>query len=118
MKPSLDKQYQVRDLTLNNVAVNLVRDHERYGLSSRDVSSMAALSKMYLKMVPSVLDLRGMDTSPLLYPRLDYKNQTEILQERVKMATACLVRHSMHPGMMIREIAGEYTGETTQLNPE
>ena len=57
MKPSLDKHYQVKDLTLNNIAMNIVQDHERYGLSPRDVSSMAALSKMYSKMVPSVLEL-------------------------------------------------------------
>ena len=41
MKPSLKKQYRVR------VAVNLVRGHERYGLSSKDVSSIAMLSKTY-----------------------------------------------------------------------
>ena len=117
MKPSLKKQYQVRDLTLNNVVVNLVRDHERYGLSSKDVGSIAMLSKIYSKMVSSVLELRELDSSPLLYPRLNYESQTEILQERVKMATASLIRHSMNPGMMIRELSGEYTGETRELDP-
>ena len=58
-----------------------------------------------------------MDTSPLLYPRLDYESQTKISQKRVKMVTASLIRHSMNPGMMIREISGEYTGETRELNP-
>ena len=33
------------------------------------------------------------------------------------MATASLIRHSMNPGMMIREISGKYTGETRQLDP-
>ena len=74
MKPSLKKQYRVRDLTLNNVVVNLVRDHERYGLSSKDVSSIAMLSKTYSRMVPSVLELRELDSSPLLYPRLNYES--------------------------------------------
>ena len=75
------------------------------------------LSKIYLKMVPSFLELRKVDSSPLLYPRLNYKSQTEISQERVKMATASLIRHSMNPGMMIRELSGEYTGETRELDP-
>jgi hypothetical protein len=117
MKPSLKKQYRVRDLTLNNVAVNLVRDHERYDLSLKDMESIAMLNKAYSKMVPSVLELRELDSSPLLYPRLDYANQTEISQERVRMATASLIKHSMNPGMMIRELSGEYTGETRELDP-
>ena len=75
------------------------------------------LSKIYSKMVPSVLELRKVDSSPLLYPRLNYESQTEIPQERVKMATASLIRHSMNPGMMIRELSGEYTGETRELDP-
>ena len=33
------------------------------------------------------------------------------------MATASLIRHSMNPGMMIRELSGEYTGETRELDP-
>ena len=94
--------------------MNLVQDHERYGLSSKDVGSIAMLSKIYSKMVPSVLEL---DSLPLLYPRLNYESQTEISQERVKMATASLIRHSMNPGMMIRELSGEYTGKTRELDP-
>ena len=33
------------------------------------------------------------------------------------MATASLIRHSMNPGMMIRELSGEYTGKTRELDP-
>ena len=64
----------MRDLTLNNVAVNIVRDHERYGPTSKDVESIAMLSKIYSKMVPSVLELRaaqgGLVAAPLPSPKL------------------------------------------------
>ena len=56
------------------------------------------LSKISSKMLPSVLELHES-------------------QERVKMATASLIRHSMNPGMMIRELSGEYTGKTRELDP-
>ena len=117
MKPSLKKQYRVGDLTFNNVAVDIVRDHEKYGLSTADIKGIASLNKIFSKMVPSVLELRNMDTSQLLLPRLDYQQQTKISTERVKMMTAELIQQSMHPGMLVRKISGEISGETRELDP-
>jgi len=51
------------------------------------------------------------DFTPLLYPRLNYESQTSIQQDRVEMTTALLVHYNMDPGLAVRFLGGEYTGE-------
>jgi len=48
-------------------------------------------------------------------PRLGYVEQTMIQFSRVNMATACAVHYSLHPGMIIRYIKGEYIGKNRNV---
>jgi hypothetical protein len=56
------------------------------------------------------------DFSEMKRPRLGYAEQTAIDPIRVKMATACAIHYSLHPGMVIRYLKGEYVGENRDVN--
>lgn len=121
MKPSLNYQYRVDTLGLRDVAVSIARwalwtkkgiqhvDHEL-------LLCLGSINPMYNLMVKDVIRLRDVDTRPLLHPRLNYQEQTEIQQDRVDMATALMIRLGMHPGLVIRYIQGEYTGEERDID--
>ena len=67
-------------------------------------------------MITDVIDLRTMDFSSMKLPRLRYAEQTAIDPIRVKMATACAIYYSLHPGMVIRYLKGEYVGKNRDVN--
>ncbi len=54
MKPSLDHQYQVKDLSLDNIVVIVLQKFEDY-LSREDVNNLAKLTSLYQEMVPNVI---------------------------------------------------------------
>jgi hypothetical protein len=59
--------------------------------------------------------LRTLDFSELREPRIGYAEQTEIQFSQVDMATACAIHYSLHPGMVIRYLRGEYIGENRNV---
>ena len=115
MKPSLNHQYRVSDLCLDNVIVELIKSPESF-LTIEDVSNLSQLNSMYSEMITDVIDLRTMVFSEMKLPRLGYAKQTAIDPIRVKMATACAIHYSLHPGMVIRYLKGEYVGENRDVN--
>ena len=66
-------------------------------------------------MVKGVTRLSEVDFTPLLLPLENYETQTSIQAERDDMATALLVYYNMQPGMALRFLQGEYTGETRDV---
>ena len=66
-------------------------------------------------MTHDVTNLRMVDFTRLKEPRIGYAEQTEIDPIRVDMATACAIHYSLHPGMVIRYLKGEYVGENRDV---
>jgi hypothetical protein len=97
-------------LQLADVAVAVTKFMFEYG-DYEIIDNLARTNSKYLAMVTSVWRLRNLCFKDLLLPRLDYKEQVEIQQKRVDMATACLIHFNMNPGSVVRFIGGEYTGE-------
>jgi hypothetical protein len=48
-------------------------------------------------------------------PCIGYASQEAIQMSRVDMATAAMINHSLHPGMTIRYIKGEYVGKNQNV---
>ena len=111
MRPSLDLQYRVKDLSIENVLVFIIRNHEAY-LSSQDITSLKQINTLFEEMISDVIELRSIDFSPLKIPRLNYADQQSICPNRVTLATAGLIYYGLHPGMLVRYLKGEYVGET------
>ncbi len=77
MKPSLNHQYRVSDLRLDNVIVELIKTPESF-LTIEDVSNLSKVNLLYGEMITDVIDLRLMDFSEMKRPRLGYAEQTAI----------------------------------------
>ena len=85
LKPSLDGQYRVKDLSLHHVVIMLIKDG---WFPSDDHKSLASLGIDFRLMVPEVLQLMKVDFSRLRDPRFNYDKQTELDQNRINMAGA------------------------------
>ncbi len=114
MKPSLNHQYQVDDLHLNNIVIFIVINYESYH-SSKDLDNLKQVNMSYSSMILDVQRLPHLDFSLLKKPRLDYSTQDCIYQDRVDLLTACLIHHGLHLGMMIRYLKGEYIGKSRDV---
>jgi hypothetical protein len=110
MKPSLDHQYRVKDLLLDNIVVIVLQKFEDY-LSREEVNNLAKLNSLYQEMVPYVIWLESLEFGKLQEPRIGYTNQEAIQMSHVDMATAAMINYSLHPGMTIRYIKVDNVGK-------
>ena len=114
MKPNNNHYHQVQDLTLENIIVVVLKSVDGY-LSDTCIKKLHCLNRLFNKMTTDVCRLRNMNFSKLKEPRIGYAEQTEIQPWRVDMATAAMIHYSLHPGMMIRYVKGEYVGESQNV---
>ena len=80
LKPSLDGQYWVRNLSLLYIVILLIKDE------------------------------LTIDFSPLREPQFNYDKQTELDQHMIDIAGALLIYYGCDPGQVVRWLNGEYTG--------
>ncbi len=114
MKPSLDHQYRVENLSLDNVIMEVLKSTESF-MTDEDVANLAEVNSLYREMVRDFVKLRTLDFSELREPRIGYAEQTEIQFSRVDMATVCAIHYSLHPGMVIRYLRGKYVGKNRNV---
>ncbi len=114
MKPSLDHQYRVKDVSLDNIVVIVLQKFEDYW-SREDVNNLAKLNSLYQEMVPNVIWLWSLEFDKLQELRIGYANQEAFQMSRVDMVTAAMINYSLHPGMTIRYIKGKYVGENRNV---
>ena len=109
MKPSLKRQYRVRELDLSNVMAIVMRvmGHK---LNATDYLHLSLVNKKFQVIVPEFLRLLALDFTPLFKPRYDYRMQKEISEQRIDMAGALLVHFGLEPGIAVRCLGLEYTG--------
>ena len=114
MKPVSNHYYRVQDLTFENIIVVVLKSVDGY-LSDTSIKKLCCLIRLFNKMTTDVCRLRNLDFSKLKEPRICYAEQTEIQPWRIDMATAAMIHYSLHPGMMIRYVKGEYIGESRNV---
>ncbi len=114
MKPILNHQYMVSDLSLDNVIVEILKSSDSF-LMDEDVTNLAAVNSLYQEMVHDIVKLRTLVFRQLQEPRIGYAEQTAIQSSQVDMATACAIHYSLHPGMVIRYLKGKYIGENRNV---
>ncbi len=96
----------MKDLSIANVLVFIIKNHEQY-LLSQDLENLRAASKLHNKMISDVLGLRLVDFLSLKNLRFDYADQLSICQTRVLLTTTGLIHYGLHPGIFIRYLKGE-----------
>jgi hypothetical protein len=114
MRPSSDKYYRVKELTLYNVITTVMKEY--YSSFSRgDLLNLATINKDFSVMIPNVARWLKIDFTSLREPRFDYENQLEITHYRVELASAAMVHFGMDPGKFVRWLGGEYTGHRREV---
>ena len=114
MKPSTNHHYRVKNLVFENIVVVVLKSVNSL-LSNVCIKKLKCLSHSFYEMVTNVCRLRTIDFSQLRKTRIGYSDQQEIQSSRVDLATAGMIYYSLHPGMLIRFIKGEYIGENRNV---
>jgi hypothetical protein len=109
MKPSSDKYYRVKELTIYNVITIVIQEYTAF--SKKELSHLRLINKYFLMMLPKLKRWLKIDFSLLRKPRLNYENQTHINLHRVCMANAAMAHFGFDPGRFVRWMGGEYTGQ-------
>jgi hypothetical protein len=105
------------DLSLNNVIMLIVKNHEQYDFLGEDLLNLSKVDKLYGNMIKDVLHLRSKNFSELKKPRFNYAAQLSISPEQVELTMACCIHYGLHPGMLVCFIKGEYVGESRDAEP-
>ena len=77
MKTSLNHQYQILDLCLDNVIVVLLKSSKSV-LGDEDVANLSKVNSLYQEMVHDVAEFRTLEFSKLQEPRIGCAEQTLI----------------------------------------
>jgi hypothetical protein len=109
MKPSTNKYYQVKDLTMYNVITIVIQEYTAN--SKNKLLSIHLINTDFAKMIPKLKQWLQIDFSTLRKPRLNYKSQTQINPHRVCMANAAMAHFGLNPGRFVRWMGGEYTDQ-------
>ena len=117
MKPKAEMEFRVDSPHFDDILLNLLNRRGSGFLTTKDMSALALVSKDHMTLVSTCNELRCIDFSALKECRgTAYKDQTEICENRVKYASACLLHFNGHPGMLVRYCGLEYTGERRDID--
>ncbi len=100
MKPSTDKYYRVKDLTIYNVITIVIQEYTAF--SKNELLSIHLTNTDFAKMIPKLKQWLQIDFSTLRKPRLNYENQVQIDPHRVCMANAAMAHFGLDPGRFVR----------------
>jgi hypothetical protein len=105
MKPSFDKYYRVKELTIYNVITIVVQEYTFF--SKNELLSIHLTNKDFSKMIPKLKCWLKIDFSTLRKLRLNYENQIQINPHQVCMANAAMAYFGLDPGRFVQWMGGE-----------
>ncbi len=109
MKPSTDKYYRVKDLTIYKVTTIGIQEYMAF--SKNELLSIRLINTDFAKMIPKLKRWLQIDFSTLRKPRLNYESQTQIDPHQVCMANTIKAHFDLNPGRFVQWMGGEYTGK-------
>jgi hypothetical protein len=109
MKPSTDKYYRVKDLTIHNVITIVIREYTAF--SKNELLRIRLINTDFAKMILKLKRWLQIDFSTLCKPRLNYKSQTQIDPHQVCMANTATAHFGLDPGRFVQWMGGKYTGQ-------
>ncbi len=108
MKPSTNKYYRVKELTIYNVITIVIQEYAAF--SKNKLLNIHLLNTNFAKMIPKLQQWLQVDFSTLREPHLNYESQTQIDLHQVCMANAAMAHFGLDPGRFVRWMGGKYTG--------
>jgi hypothetical protein len=82
MKPSTDKYYRVKELTIYNVITIIIREYAAF--SKNELLNIRLLNTNFAKMIPKLQQWLQIDFFLLRELRLNYKSQMQIDPHQVR----------------------------------
>jgi hypothetical protein len=107
MKSSTNKYYQVKELTIYNVIMIVIREYAVF--SKNKLLNIRLLNTDFAKMIPKLQRWLQIDFPMLPEPRLNYESQMQIDPHQVCMANAAMAHFGLDPGRFIQWMGGKYT---------
>ncbi len=107
--PSSKKQYTVK-ITFPNIVLFIFKTAF---LTERESTTLSHVNPRYRALREAYLSTRDIDFSSLQHPRHDWKDQTKINPDRVRLLTACLLHYNLDTGLLLRYLGGNTMGEYT-----
>jgi hypothetical protein len=99
MKPSTNKYYEVKELTIYNVITIVIQEYAAF--SKNELLNIRLLNTDFAKMIPKLQRWLQIDFFLLHEPRLNYKSQMQIEPHRVCMANAAMAHFGLDPGRFV-----------------
>jgi hypothetical protein len=109
MKPSTDKYYRVKDLTIDNVITIVIQEYTAF--SKNELLSIRLINTDFAKMIPKLKQWLQINFSTLCKPRQNYESQMQIDPHRVSMTNAVMAHFGLNPGRFVQWMGGKYTGQ-------
>jgi hypothetical protein len=99
MKPSTNKYYQVKELTIYNVVTIVIQEYAAF--SKNELLNIRLLNTNFAKMIPRLKRWLQIDFFTLRKPRLNYKSQMQIDPHQVCMANAAMAHFGLDAGRFV-----------------
>jgi hypothetical protein len=99
MKPSTNKYYQVKELTIYNVVTIVILEYAAF--SKNELLNICLLNTNFVKMIPKLQRWLQIDFSTLREPHLNYKSQMQIDPHQVCMANAAMAYFGLDLGRFV-----------------
>ncbi len=109
MKPSTNKYYQIKELTICNVITTVIQEYAAF--SKNELLNISLLNTDCAKMIPKLQQWLQIDFSLLCKPRLNYKSQMQIDPYQVCMANADMAHFGLDLGRFVQWMGDKYTGQ-------
>jgi hypothetical protein len=99
MKPSTDKYYRVKELTIYNVVTIVIQEYPAF--SKNELLNIRLLNTDFAKMIPKLKRWLQIDFSTLREPCLNCKSQVQIDPHQVCMANTAMTHFDLDPGRFV-----------------
>ncbi len=99
MKPSTNKYYRVKELTIYNVITIVTQEYTAF--SKNKLLNIHLLNTDFAKMIPKLQHWLQIDFFLLLKPRLNYESQMQIDPHQVCMANSAMAHFGLDQGRFI-----------------
>eukprot|EP00956_Cyclotella_meneghiniana_P044908 scaffold342465_cov169-Cyclotella_meneghiniana.AAC.1 len=109
MKIKEEISFVIEDPTIDEAVLHLMGGDRAGFLSEADWGVVAQLDTGFNKLVNLHRRVKNIDFQALREPRLDYAEQVNVDQERIDMASACLLYYGGDVSSLVRFCGGEYT---------
>jgi hypothetical protein len=109
MKPSTNKYYRVKELTMYNVVTIVIQEYAAF--SKSELLNIRLLNANFAKMIPKLKRWLQIGFSTLCEPHLNYESQMQIDPHQICISNTAMAHFGLDPERFVRWMGGKYMGQ-------